>query len=180
MIDARAAIERAASDVGFSRLKVALVRHPPPGIGDFDRYLAEGRWADMEWLRRGHAPRADPTVLLPGAASAIVLGVDYAWTRPPDPGGLTGKVACYAWGRDYHAAIGGRLRRLCRALEQSLPGERFYAGVDSRPILERAWAREAGLGFLGKNGCVLVPSETSYLFLAVVLTTVRLAADDRG
>ena len=176
--DPRAQIEGLTRDVGFSRLKVARVRQPPPGLEDFDRYLQEGRWADMEWLRRGRAPRADPTSLLPGARSAVVLGIDYAWTRPPDPGGLTGKVACYAWGRDYHAAIGKRLRRLCRALEHALPGERFYAGVDSRPILERAWAREAGLGFLGKNGCILIPAETSYLFLAVVLTTAEIAADE--
>ena len=111
-IEPRAEVERAAGDIGFSRLKVARLRQPPPGLEDFDRYLAEGRWADMEWLRRGRAPRADPASLLPGASSAIVLAIDYAWTRPPDPGGLTGKVACYAWGRDYHAAIGKRLRKL--------------------------------------------------------------------
>jgi epoxyqueuosine reductase len=178
MTDARAVIEHAARDAGFSRLKIARMRSPPPGLAEFDRYVEEGRWADMEWLRRGRAPRADPTMLLPGVSSAIVLAIDYAWARPADPGGLTGKVACYAWGRDYHNAIGGRLRKLCKALEQSLSGERFYAGVDSRPILERAWAQEAGLGFLGKNGCVLMPAETSYLFLAVVLTTAALAPDE--
>jgi epoxyqueuosine reductase len=172
-------LERLANDAGFLRLRVASVRHPPPGLADFDRFLDEGRAADMAWLARGRPARADPNALLPGAASALVLGIDYAWQRPADPGGITGKVACYAWGRDYHAAIGKRLKKLCAALETALPGERFYAGVDSRPILERAWAREAGLGFLGKNGCVLVPAETSYLFLAVVLTTATCEPDAR-
>lgn len=171
------ALRSKASELGFDRIRFTRVAVPGPGIADFDRFLAEGRQADMVYLARGRDARADPTELLPGARSAIVLGVDYAWPRPPDPGGLTGKVACYAWGRDYHNLIGKRLRKLVRHVRQTWPGHDAYAGVDSRPLLERAWAAESGLAFLGKNCCAIVPGETSYLFLAVVLTTLELPPD---
>jgi epoxyqueuosine reductase len=173
----RECVEGEAQHLGFTRIRVAAVRSPPPGLAEFDRFLAEGRAGDMAWLARGRSPRADPAELLPGARSAVALGIEYGWPRPPDPGGLTGKVACYAWGRDYHNAIGKRLKKLCAALSAQLPDARFYAGVDARPILERAWAQDAGLGFLGKNGCIIAPAETSYLFLAIVLTTLELAPD---
>jgi epoxyqueuosine reductase len=126
---------------------------------------------------RGRPPRADPRLLLPQARSAVVLGVDYRWPRPPDPGGLTGKVASYAWGRDYHRLIGKRLRRLTTRLSERIPGFQAYAGVDSRPLIERAWAARAGLGYIGKNACVILPGRGSYLFLAVILTNQELPAD---
>ena len=164
-----------ARELGFHRARVAMLRRRGPGILAFDRFVAEGRHGEMAWLPRGREARADPRTLLPGAKSALVLGIDYAWPRPPDPGGLTGKVASYAWGRDYHNLVGKRLQKLVKRIRAL--GLDAYAGVDSRPLLERAWAEESGLAFLGKSCLAIVPGETSYLFLAVVLLTVPLPPD---
>jgi epoxyqueuosine reductase len=103
--------------------------------------------------------------------------MDHGWARPPDPGGLTGKVACYAWGRDYHNLIGKRLRSLVAALRREVPGIGAYAGVDSRPIYERALANQSGLTFSGKNTVAIVPGHSSFLFLAVLYVDRELPMD---
>lgn len=169
-------VRQHAAALGFGRVRFAAL-DPAPGIEAYDAFLAAGCAGTMGWMARSRPPRADPRLLLPDARSAVVLGCDYAWPRPPDPGGLTGKVASYAWGRDYHNLLGKRLRRLVLGLKAALPGFDAYAGVDSRPLIERAWAERAGLGYLGKNACVIVPGQGSYFFLAVMLVNVELPPD---
>ncbi len=171
-----AIIRQRASALGFSRLRVAATS-PAPGVPAYDAFLASGHHGQMQWMQRGRDARAEPERLLPGVRSAVVLGVDHAWPRPPDPGGLTGKVASYAWGRDYHNLVGKRLRKLTRHLREALPGVGIYWGVDSRPLIERAWAERAGLGYLGRNCCLIVPGQGSFLFLAVLLLDIELPAD---
>jgi len=169
-------IRAQAARYGFTRVRFAAV-DPAAGISDYDQFLAEGRQGQMQYLERGRGVRADPSQLLDGVQSVVVLGTDYAHPRPPDPGGLTGKVASYAWGRDYHNLIGKRLRKLVRDLRAEIPGFNGYWGVDSRPLIERAWAARAGLGFAAKNCMIIVPGQTSYLFLAAILVNLRLPPD---
>ncbi len=171
-----AQIRRRCAELGFLRTRFCAVEEGLD-IGHYDAFLAQGRQAGMGWMVRGRDPRQDPGLLLPGARAAVVLGVDYAWPRPPDPGGLTGMVARYAWGRDYHNLVGKRLRRLARILREDQPELGLYWGVDSRPILERAWAERAGLGYIGKNCCIILPGQGSFLFLAVFFVDVELPAD---
>ncbi|MEL6347372.1 MAG: tRNA epoxyqueuosine(34) reductase QueG [Myxococcota bacterium] len=165
-----------ASGLGFNRIRFADAAGAP-GIAAYDAFLEANRHGQMGWMKTSRPPRAAPQTLLPGARSAVVLGIDYAWPRPPDPGGLTGMVSCYAWGRDYHNLMGKRLRRLQRALRVAYPDVGSYWGVDSRPLIERAWAARSGLGFIGKNCCILLPGESSYVFLAVLLLTASLPPD---
>lgn len=176
MPELRPLIREEAAALGFGRVRFASAEGAP-GLAAYDQFLAEERQGSMAWMVRGRAPRAEPRLLLPDARSAVVLGTDYAWPRPPDPGGLTGKVASYAWGRDYHNLIGKRLRRLVLRLQERVPGLRAYGGVDSRPLIERAWAERAGLGYIGKNACAIVPSEGSYFFLSVVLLNLEIEPD---
>lgn len=126
-------------------------------------------------MERGVDLRCDPSLRLPHARSVLVLATDHHANVPPDPGGLTGRVARYAWGRDYHNLIGKRLRKLRRALRER--GIETWGGVDSAPILERAWAELAGLGYLGKNTMSIIPSRGSYYFLSVVFLDIELPAD---
>ncbi len=175
-MDLRSTLEAEARRLGFGRVRVARAG-PPPGFARYDEFLAAGHHASMGWLETSRDVRGDPERLLPGARSVVVLAMDYARPAPPDPGGLTGRVACYAWGRDYHALIGLRVRHLRRALEAAFPGLRTWGGVDSGPAWERGWAEAAGLGFSGKNGMAIVPSEGSLFFLATLLLTEELAPD---
>jgi epoxyqueuosine reductase len=176
LLDTATMIRSLASERGFDTVRFATI-DPPPGIDAYDRFLAEGRQGDMAWMQSSRGPRANPRLLLADAKSVVVLGMRYGHPRPPDPGGLTGAVASYAWGRDYHNLIGKRLRRLSRDLRGAIPGFDAYCGVDSRPFIERAWAQRAGLGFLGKNGLAILPGESSYFFLAAMLVNVELPPD---
>lgn len=163
-----------AAQHGFDATKFARAT-PAAGIEDYDRFLNKGLHGTMDWMVNSRGPRADPRKLLPTVETVVVLGMRYEHPRPPDPGGLTGKVACYAWGRDYHNLIGKRLRRMTRNLRRALPGLETYAGVDSRPIIERAWAQRAGMGFPGKNALAILPGTSSYLFLASILINASVS-----
>ena len=166
-------IRETAATYGFDEVRFTPL-HPIAGIQDYDRFLEGGHHGDMAWMKTSRSPRANPKELLPSAQTIVMLGMHYAHPRPPDPGGLTGKVACYAWGRDYHNLIGKRLRRLTRELRETIPGLETYAGVDSRPIIERAWAEQSGMGFLGKNAMAILPGKSSYFFLAAILVNIPL------
>ena len=176
-MDRRAAITRLATGLGFRTVRVAAFTRPTPGIEVYDAWLAEGHHGDMDYLARGRDPRADASERLPQARSVLVLAWDHAVARPPDPGGRTGLVARYAWARDYHNLVGKRLRSLRKALDREL-GIAAWGGVDAAPILERSWARLAGLGFLGKNTCAIVPSRGSWFFLAVLFIDAELTPDE--
>jgi epoxyqueuosine reductase len=121
--------------------------------------------------------RADPrhAEMLPSARSVIVLATAYA----SSPGLLEldggGRIARYAQGRDYHPLLYDRLRALKRRLRAA--GATARACVDSMPILERAWAVQAGLGFIGKNACLIIPGLGSHVLLSAVLTSAELVPD---
>jgi epoxyqueuosine reductase len=118
---------------------------------------------------------------VPGARSVIVLGVNYYNAVPAGQEPLSGKVARYAWGReDYHDSV---LRRV-REVESKLKG--IYADegpvktrsyVDTGPLVERVYARYAGVGWFGKNTCVINQKLGSWLFLAVIVTSIELSPD---
>jgi len=88
------------------------------------------------------------------------------------------RVSRYAWGDDYHEVVGRMLEQYEAKLREAFPGEEFRSYCDTGPILERAWAQRAGLGWIGKNGCLISQELGSWIFLAVVLTTAELEADE--
>lgn len=132
----------------------------------FKEWLDAGYHGDLEWMKEGIGPRLDPRLRLKTAQSVAVFSIFHHHIRPPAPSGRVGKVARYAWGRDYHNLFGKRLRRLQKALRHV--GINSWGGVDTAPILEREWARQAGLGFTGKNTMQILPGKTSYFFLGVL------------
>ena len=138
-----------------------------------ERWLAAGHQADMAWM-------ADPRrqaveALLPGVRSVVAVGLPYWVEAERAPGSL--KVARYGWGRDYHRVIDGRLRALGRWLEAQVPGTRWRACVDSSPLLDKAWAEEAGLGWIGKHSNLISREHGSWLLIGHLLTTLDLPAD---
>lgn len=147
-------------------------------------WLARGLHADMAWLARDPERRADPTRVLPGAKSVLVAGLSYFIADPPpdiwdDP--LRGRIARYAWGRDYHDELLPRLRELAAWIEAETGrpvANRAY--VDTGPVLERAWAEQAGLGFIGKHTLLIHPEWGSYLFLGELLLDLDLEPDLPG
>lgn len=173
-MDARERIAAHALAAGFHVVRFASVR-PSPHADALDAWLARGDHADMHWIARGREPRRDPRHRAPWARAAVVLAVHHHHRRPPDPGGRTGKVARYAWGRDYHNLMGKRLRALKRRL--AADGIRSWGGVDTAPILERPWADAAGLGFTGKHTLQIVPGTSSWMLLGVLFVDAAARPD---
>jgi len=145
--------------------------------------LRDGRLEGMRWFSPDRVRLScDPERLLPGAQSIIALGVAYA-QKPPAlvPDGRRGRVARYAWGRDYHDVIRPKLRTLADTIvAETGPATRCRWFVDTGPFVDRAAAERAGLGFIGKNTCVLTGQHGSLVFLSAILTTAHLEPDPVG
>ncbi|MCB9682927.1 MAG: tRNA epoxyqueuosine(34) reductase QueG [Alphaproteobacteria bacterium] len=174
MAPLRPDVEALAHAHGFTTVRCAPVGPTPHGAA-FRAWLDAGHHGSMGWLDQQVDVRLDPRTRLPTARTALVLAVHHHHRRPPDPGGRTGLVARYAWGRDYHNLVGKRLKRLRRALADL--GVASWGGVDTAPILERSWAAAAGLGFTGKNTVQILPARTSWMLLAVLFLDVDLTPD---
>ena len=172
-----------ARKLGFVRAGVATAG-PTGRMGQFDAFIAEGRSGEMAYLARYRELRADPRELLPGALSVIVVADSYRPTEPPSQSPAppspapAGRVATYAWGRDYHVVLKRKLGRLVDSLREQLD-EPFESRscVDTAPLVEREWAAAAGVGWIGKNTMVLHEAIGSFFFLGEILTTLELAPE---
>jgi len=172
-----ATIAAAARTLGFSRAGTAPLGPLP--VGPFlEAWLAEGRAGEMGYLARRTAERIDPRSVRPWARAVISLALAY---RPPPPPAsdwrvtLTGRIAAYALGQDYHARVGALLDALAARLAAAFPGARFEGYVDTGPVLEREWAMRAGLGWIGRHTLLLDRAAGSYFFLAELFTDLELA-----
>lgn len=192
------AIQDEARRLGFI-LAGVTTPEPPPHWPVFENWLKQGRHASMGYLadNRARARRADPRLILPECKSILVLALPYSPPLPPpiserheaasyetslsEMGGQEGghgRVAAYAWGTDYHLIIPERLKALVAFIEEQVGHpvpNRWY--TDTGPILERDLAQRAGLGWIGKNTCLIHPRLGSYFLLAEILLSLDLEPD---
>jgi len=162
---------------------------PGPRDAFLREWLARGYAGEMGWIGRRAQERLDPRRVLPGAQSAIAVVLSYApGPASPEAGGAAAegqgaapglRIARYAGGEDYHTVLGDRLRAYEAAIEALLAPQpvRLRGYVDTGPLLERSLAAQAGLGWIGKNTCLLHRRLGSYVFLGVVLTDLALPHD---
>ncbi len=161
------AIELGFDEVGFA--KVATLNDEGDRLKD---WLAQGYQGQMHYLENHYELRIDPQKLLPDAQSVVCLSYNYFPEQT-----LTDKgpqIAKYAYGKDYHKLLRKKLKQLLQTIQDELPGVSGRACVDSAPIMEREWAKRAGLGWYGKNGLIINPKKGSYFFLAELLLNVPL------
>lgn len=164
-----------ARSLGFERVGVTS-SSPLLKEGEFlSRWLAEGRAGEMGYLERQSERRSRPADLLPGAKSVIALAMTYGHGDGESTN--EGRIARYAWGKDYHKVIGKRLDSFVRYLEALSPDCKCRTFVDTGPLLERGLAQRAGLGFIGKNTMLITKGMGSWVFLASVVSTLELPAD---
>ncbi len=177
------AIRDKAHELGFSWFATAPVGRLERELEDLRGWLVEGRHGDMAWLAKDPDRRADPELVLEGCRTVVVVGLNYL--REPLPKidelrgenearSAVGKISRYARTRDYHRVIEKLLRKLARFIDATVPAAHSRGYVDYGPVMERPWAKRAGIGFLGKHTLLIHPKEGSFHFLGVILTTAVL------
>jgi epoxyqueuosine reductase len=166
--------------LGFDQVGIAPAV-APPGYPDFRRWLEAGRAAEMGYLQRQEPGRAHPSALLEGVRSVVMVSVVYGSkddAGSAEPAARTvGKVARYARGADYHRVLWDKLGLLLDWLRAERPEARGRAVVDTAPLLERDFARLAGLGWIGKNTMLIGRRTGSFTFLGALLTDLDLTCD---
>ena len=181
-------VKQAAYDAGFELAGVAPV-HEFDELDRFREWIAAGRAGEMKYMEvrddSGSLKRASLCTSLPWVRSVIVCAINYNTAYPcstqvEDP--ERGWIARYAWGhKDYHEAVMGRLRvvesQLHQAISESEAVLQTRCYVDTGPIVERVYAKYAGVGWIGKNTCILNQKLGSWLFLGVILTSLELETD---
>jgi len=135
----------------------------------FRDWVAEGHNAEMEWFKKNLEKRLNPKLILETVQSVLVLLSPY--TREPCNLGPY-KIARYACGDDYHDHLKKRLKMLCAMMTKDFPQADFRVYVDTGPVAERYWAEQAGLGWIGKNGCMIKGKDGSYFFISCILTNL--------
>jgi epoxyqueuosine reductase len=169
------ALRQAALDLGFSNLGVCDAV-PAPHLDFYRSWLAKGHHGSMAYLARQIDLKTDPRQLLPSCRSVVVATLDYNQPNPPRSG--RPHIARYALGRDYHRVVRGKLRRLADRIRSEIPDCETRPCVDSAPIFERDYARLAGLGWFGKNTCLIDSRTGSWFFLGVLLCSHRFEPDE--
>lgn len=171
-----------AAAIGFDACGVAPASAELPELAFFATWLERGYGAGMTpWLARTADRRLNPCLVLPTAQSVIVTATNYNTDRPfsidcPDSG--QAQIARYAWGEDYHRVLSARLETLIAWMrEQTAEPFDALSYVDTGPVQERVFAQHAGIGWIGKNCCLISEELGSFVFLGVVLTSLRLAFD---
>jgi epoxyqueuosine reductase len=178
--EVRQVLEERAREAGFDLVGVASAEPLREGGERLREWQEAGMAADMGYMQRPVELLSDPKKLQKSARSVVSLGVSYYPGEHPENEGA-GRVARYAWGRDYHEVIKARLFRLREELEEEL-GVRIKARgfTDAVPLLERSAAQHAGLGFFGRNSCLINGEVGSYFFIADLIVDLDLAPDQPG
>lgn len=179
-----AQVKQKALDLGFHKVGIAAVPLGNPTSPDeagnptdtyLQAWLDQGYQADMDWM--ANPKRQDISTVLPGVQSVICVAVNYYVPEERPQGSQFGKIARYAWGRDYHKVISRRLKALTTWLAEQAPDHQARWYVDTGPIQDKVWAERAGLGWIAKNSNLITREYGSWVFLGEVLTTLPLASD---
>jgi epoxyqueuosine reductase len=141
-------------------------------------WLRRGYQGTMAWMGRTPERRADPRLVLPGCRSIVSVGLNYLTEHRADERPGYGRVARYAWGRDYHKVLGDRLTQLEQAIHRLVSDAVTRSYTDTGPIMEKAWAERAGLGWIGKHSNLVSAEHGSWLLLGEILTTLDLEPDE--
>jgi epoxyqueuosine reductase len=177
MDDLAVSLKQEAQRLGFDLVGIAKASEAET-FTYFREWLEKGYAGEMAYLNRHASARMHPSSIFPNVRSVVMTGMNYhVEPDAPDRNSLTGKVARYALGADYHEVLRDRLKHLLGWVQEQAPGAWGRAVVDTAPLLERDFARRAGLGWFGKNTMLLNKKLGSYLFLGALLLDIALPSD---
>jgi epoxyqueuosine reductase len=179
--EARRILEERAREAGFDLVGVGVAEPLREGGERLRRWQEVGMSADMGYMQRPVELLSNPKKLQKSARSVVSLGVSYFPGDHPENAEGGGRVARYAWGLDYHEVIKERLFRLRGELEEALGGRiKARSFTDAVPLLERSAAQHAGLGFFGRNSCLINGDVGSYFFIADLIVDLQIEPDPPG
>lgn len=167
------AIREEALRLGFSACGFAKAEPVSEEMaGVLDCWTDNGYHADMQYMERNRHLRLDPTQLVPGCRTLIVVALNYYPKQLLPTEGY--QIAYYAYGKDYHRVVKAKLNQLFAYIKTLIPDVEGRAFCDTAPLLERYWAMKAGLGFIGLNRQLIIPSKGSYFFLGVLAVDAEI------
>jgi len=170
-------IKGTAKELGFTACGISKAEHLGDESPHFKAWLEQGYHAGMSYMNRNVEKRLNPVLLNEWARSVIVVLYNYfPGNGHPENGNY--KISKYAYGKDYHNVIKDKLRKVVDAIEDEIGEITARVFVDSAPVLERAWAKRSGLGWVGKNACLINKQMGSFFFIATIITDLDLEYDE--
>ena len=167
-------IKRKALEIGFHKIGIVSAEPLVREGEHFKEWLAANYHAEMAWLEREPEKRIDPNLLFPEAKSIIVVALNYFTPHEHEADEAKGKVSRYAWGDDYHDVLKEKLRELLAFIKSIDTAADGKICVDTAPIMDKAWAARAGLGWIGKHSNLITKEYGSWVFLGEILLNLEL------
>lgn len=170
-------IKQRGAELGFDMVGISKAEKLDEEARYLEKWLQEGRHGTMSWMENYFDKRVDPRLLVEGAKSVISVIHNYypAAQQPPSD---APKISTYAWGEDYHKVLKRKLYELFKYIHEltgaEVPGRVF---VDSAPVLDKAWAKRSGLGWIGKHTNLITPKRGSYFFIGEIILDLELEYD---
>jgi epoxyqueuosine reductase len=167
-----ALIKARAAELGFHKVGIVRAEALSAEQDRFSEWLRRGFNGEMGWMARDPEQRTDPRKLFPGARSVVVTALNYY--TPHEHLEKPGKVSRYAWGDDYHEVVGDKLRQLLSWIKAQWPDTEGKVCVDIQPMMDKAWAARAGLGWIGKHTNLITEEFGSWVFIGELLLNLEL------
>lgn len=171
-------IKDKALELGFCKVGIVDASPLEDRAAGFFKWLDRGFHGEMAWMNREPEKRVDPKLIFPDAKSVVVVAFNYFTPHEHTNSDGSGKISRYAWGDDYHDVLREKLRALLDWIKSALPGADGKVCVDTAPMLEKAWAVRAGIGWLGKHSNVITTDHGSWVFLGEIVLNVELKYDN--
>lgn len=169
-------IKEEANRLGFFLCGVSQAQYLSKEAKDLEKWLNQGQHGEMKWMENHFEKRVDPRKLFPGAKSIVSVAMNYFPDKSQNA--EAPKISKYAYGKDYHFLLKNKLKSLFQFIEEVAEGEvNGRAFVDSAPIMDKVWAKRAGLGWVGKNTNLIHPKNGSFFFLGELVLDIELDYD---
>jgi epoxyqueuosine reductase len=172
-----AKIKAISAELGFAKCGIVPAERLSAEGEKLEEWLSRGYHGEMRWMDRPEQDRADPRTVMPEVRSVVVLATNYFTPHEHSNDPDLGKVSRYSWGDDYHDVVRKKSRELLERITLEAPDVKGRVCVDTAPMMEKAWAVRAGLGWIGKHSNLITKELGSWVFLSELLLDVELEYD---